>query len=240
MAVEHLFAAVDIERRPAFVMQRAKSGDFVASVVANDFPAVSLEIFQQRNRRLERAVVRIDHGERGSANRIRLAANQSQAKRVGVHSRNRRLATRRENHRRTVEGSCDAIRIAAIRCGLFERAPLAQPIKRLLAGRKVIRRARHAPARQRRQRSPANLADATTNHNRVVHGVMRLSPPPAMTDNRDLPACRTLPGQPLGVIAAGLASVARTWDKDDHRCEGYAPGIGTPPRHMTPRPRLRS
>ena len=45
--------------------------------------------------------------------------------------------------------------------------------------------------------------------------------------------------QQIGVICAGLASIAGTWDKDDHGCEGM-PRNRYPPRHMTPRPRLRS
>jgi hypothetical protein len=36
-----------------------------------------------------------------------------------------------------------------------------------------------------------------------------------------------------------LASVRRIWDNNDHGCEGM-PRSRTSPRHMTPRPRLRS
>ena len=72
-----------------------------------------------------------------------------------------------------------------------------------------------------------------------MNGVMCLSATTSVADDRDLPACRALSGQPLGVIAAGLASIAGTWDKDDHGCEG-TPRNRRPPRHTTPRPRLRS
>jgi hypothetical protein len=65
------------------------------------------------------------------------------------------------------------------------------------------------------------------------------STPPAMTDDRHLPARRTLARQPLGVILAGLALFAGTWDKDNHGWEG-TPRNRTSPRHTTPRPRLRS
>jgi hypothetical protein len=44
-----------------------------------------------------------------------------------------------------------------------------------------------------------------------------------MTDDGNLPAVRALPGQPVGVILAGVASIAGTWDKNDHGCEGNAP-----------------
>jgi len=66
-----------------------------------------------------------------------------------------------------------------------------------------------------------------------------LSAAAAVADDCDLAASRALPGQPLGIILTGLASIAGTWDKDDHGCEGM-PRNRYPPRHMTPRPRLRS
>ncbi|HLJ75946.1 MAG TPA: hypothetical protein VKT75_00960, partial [Acidobacteriaceae bacterium] len=56
-----------------------------------------------------------------------------------------------------------------------------------------------------------------------MQAVMRLSATPPVADNSGLAASRTLPGQPIGVILAGLASIAGTWDKDDHGCEGIAP-----------------
>ncbi|HXB70446.1 MAG TPA: hypothetical protein VNY05_19510, partial [Candidatus Acidoferrales bacterium] len=53
-----------------------------------------------------------------------------------------------------------------------------------------------------------------------MDAVMCLSAASAVTDDGDLPARRALPRQPLGVVVAGLASIAATWDKDDHGCEG--------------------
>jgi len=49
MAVEHLFAAVHIERRMAFAVQRTKSRNFLASLLASGLPTVLREKLQQRN-----------------------------------------------------------------------------------------------------------------------------------------------------------------------------------------------
>ena len=55
-----------------------------------------------------------------------------------------------------------------------------------------------------------------------MDSIMGLSSSTAMSDAGDLAAGRALPGQPLGVILAGLAIITRTWDNDDHG-EGIAP-----------------
>lgn len=116
---------------------------------------------------------------------------------------------------------------------------MREPVERLLAGEQGVRRTRHTPIRQRRQRSTAYFADATANHNPIVTAVMRLPAPTAVTNDRCLPAYRTPPRQPFTLRLIGLAFFAGTWDKDDHGCEGM-PRNRHPPRHLTPRPRLRS
>ena len=100
-------------------------------------------------------------------------------------------------------------------------------------------RAWHTPGRQHGQRSATNLAKAATNQNPIMQAVMRLSPTTPVADDGDPAANRALSRQPLGIIPTGLASIAGTWDKDDHGCEGM-PRNRYPPRHMTPRCRLRS
>src|SRR5205085_6077595 len=52
---------------------------------------------------------------------------------------------------------------------------------------------------------------------------MHLPASPSMADDVELAATRALPGQPFAVVLARLASVAGTWDKNDHGCEGIAP-----------------
>jgi hypothetical protein len=66
------------------------------------------------------------------------------------------------------------------------------------------------------------LAEPAPDADPILQPVMRLSAPPAMADDVYVFATRTLPRQPLAVILARLASVAGTWDKDDHGREGNA------------------
>ncbi len=56
-----------------------------------------------------------------------------------------------------------------------------------------------------------------------MHFVMRLASSSAMPDDRNVTAARTLSGQPFAIEIAGLASIRRTWDKNDQGCEGNAP-----------------
>lgn len=126
-----------------------------------------------------------------------------------------------------------------MRSGLFDGYSLAELFQRLLAGRQAVVRAWHTPGGQDGQRAAANLAHATPQQNPIMQAVMRLSATPSVADDCDLTASRALPRQPLGIILTGLASIAGTWDKNDHGCEG-TPRNRYPPRHMTPRPRLRS
>jgi len=84
MAVKHLFAAVHIERRTAFAMQRTKSGNFLASLVASGFPAVLQEKLQQRKAPLEDVTFGITHGGNGSTVSMPAAARKSQARMVGA------------------------------------------------------------------------------------------------------------------------------------------------------------
>jgi hypothetical protein len=133
----------------------------------------------------------------------------------------------------------EAIRIATMDRSLFDRTSRAKLIERLLAGPQTIRRARHAPGRKHRQRAATNLTDATTNQDPIVNAIMCLSAPPPVAHDRDLPAGRALPRKPITLRLLGVALCARTWDKDDHGREGM-PRNRHPPRHMIPRPRLRS
>src|SRR5277367_1032230 len=104
MAIEHLLAAVDIERRVTVFVQRTESRDLFASVVASWFPPALFEKLQQRNPRREDVVREIHHGGARSTVSMRAAARKSQAKRVG-EQKNRRLSMRRQNQRRMVEAS---------------------------------------------------------------------------------------------------------------------------------------
>jgi hypothetical protein len=124
-------------------------------------------------------------------------------------------------------------------CGLFGGHSLAEPFKRLLPGLQSVLSAWQATLRQYRQSAAANFADATTNPNPITGPVMCLSSSSAVTDERRLPAHRTLARQSLALGLVGLALFAATWDKDDHGCEGM-PRNRHPPRHMTRWPRLRS
>jgi len=72
-----------------------------------------------------------------------------------------------------------------------------------------------------------------------VNPVMGLTSAPAVTDDRDLPATRTLARELLAAAITGLASIAETRDKDNHGREG-TPRHQNPPRYTTPRPGLRS
>jgi hypothetical protein len=85
----------------------------------------------------------------------------------------------------------------------------------------------------------AMLADSAPYPNRIVPGIVRRPAPPAMSDDPAQAAARAAARQPLAVMRAGLASVRRIWDNYDHGCEG-TPRNQHPPRHTTPRPRLRS
>jgi len=112
-------------------------------------------------------------------------------------------------------------------------------VERLLADRKAVQRSRHAPLWQYGQGVVTDSANAATNQDPAVNPVMGLTTAPAVTDDRDLPASRTLAREPLATAITGLASIAGTWDKDNHGREG-TPRNQHPPRHTTPRPRLRS
>jgi len=103
-----------------------------------------------------------------------------------------------------------------MRHGLLDRTSLAKAVESLLACWQAIRCARHAPTRQYGQRATAKLAESAADHNPIMHGVMRLSAPSTVSDNGDLATSRALPGQPFGIILTELASIAGTWDKDDH------------------------
>ena len=105
------------------------------------------------------------------------------------------------------------------RC-LFGRHSLAELFERLLAGQKAVVRAWQTPGRQHGQRAAANLAPAPPQQNPIVPAVMRLPATPSVADDCHLAASRTLPRQPLGIVLAELASIAGTWDKDDHGREG--------------------
>ena len=72
-----------------------------------------------------------------------------------------------------------------------------------------------------------------------MNPVMGLTSAPDVTDDRDLPASRTLAREPLAAAITGLASIAETWDKDNHGREG-TPRNRTSPRHTIPQPSLRS
>ena len=124
-------------------------------------------------------------------------------------------------------------------CSLFGGHSLAELVERLLPDRKAVRRARHAPLWQYGQGIVADFANATTNQDPAVNPVMGLTPAPAVTDDGGLPATRTLAREPPAAAIAGLASIAETWDKDNHGREG-TPRNRHPPRHTTPRPSLRS
>lgn len=113
-----------------------------------------------------------------------------------------------------------------MRCGLFERSFLANSDEGSLTGHQAIGRARHAPAGQHGQRTAAKLAEAAANQNPIMNTVMSWPAPSAMADDRPPVTRRTLSGQPLGVILSGLASIAGTWDKDDHGAKA-SPGIVT-------------
>jgi hypothetical protein len=91
----------------------------------------------------------------------------------------------------------------------------------------AIWRARYAPGWQHRQRATAKLAEAAANQNPIMNGVMRLSTTSPMADDRNLAARRTLARQPLGILFAGLACIAGTWDKDDHGQRRRAPESAT-------------
>ena len=132
------------------------------------------------------------------------------------------------------------IRIAALRRGLLDRQALGQISDRLLARQQGVVRPRHAPAGKDSQRPVALIAEATPYQNPVMHPVMRLSPPPAMTDDGNLSATRALPGEPLTVLLARLAFVARTWDKNNHPWREGPVLESHSPRHMTPECGLRT
>ena len=99
-----------------------------------------------------------------------------------------------------------------MRCGLLSGTFLAQSLESLLAQHQAVQCAWNTPVRQHRQRATASFADATPNQNPIMNAIMSLTMPPPMTDDCDLVARRTSSGQPF----PGLASIAGTWDKDDH------------------------
>ena len=111
--------------------------------------------------------------------------------------------------------------------GLFGRYPLGELIERLMPRQKAVARVWHTPGGKHGQRTATNLAHAAPHQNPIMQAVMRLSASPSVADDCALAASRTLPWQPLGIILTGLASIAGTWDKDDHGCEGICPGIAT-------------
>src|SRR5258707_10804526 len=61
MAIEDLFAAVDIERRLRFAVQRTKPGDFFAPVAAGWLPTLLLQVMEQRNPLPQSCALRIGH-----------------------------------------------------------------------------------------------------------------------------------------------------------------------------------
>jgi len=110
-----------------------------------------------------------------------------------------------------------------MRSGLFDRPSLGESFERLLAGYQAVCRAWHTPGGQHSQRAATNPAKAAANQNPIMPAVVCLSAPPSVADDCDLAARRAPPGQPFRVVLVGLASIAGTWDKDDHGCEGIAP-----------------
>src|SRR5271166_4780317 len=93
-------------------MQRTKSGNFLASLVASGFPAVLQEKLQQRKAPLEDVTFGITHGGNGSTVSMPAAARKSQARMVGARKKcrtaahqNGRLPQRRPIQRRMVEAS---------------------------------------------------------------------------------------------------------------------------------------
>ena len=107
--------------------------------------------------------------------------------------------------------------------GLFGRGPLSELCERLLAGESAVARAWHTPGWEHGQGAATNLAQAAPQQNPIMPAVLRLSATPPVSNDCALAAKRTLAREPLGVIPAGLAPIAGTWDKDDHGREGIAP-----------------
>jgi len=193
MAVEHLFAAVHIERRMAFAVQRTKSRNFLASLLASGLPTVLREKLQQRNAAGRREI------RRHSWWRPR----KSQAKMVGARkncraaSQNGRLPMRLRAQRRMVEAS--ATRSASRQSG-----------------------AACAPPRKGAERATTKLANSAPYPNRIVPGLVRRPAPPAMSDDPAQAAARTPARRPLAVMRARLASVRGTWITTI-RVRGHAP-----------------
>jgi hypothetical protein len=132
-----------------------------------------------------------------------------------------------------------AVGIQAVRCRLLRGLPIGRPREGGLPCQQAVGRARHAPPGKGGQRATAELAEAAPDPNPIVSGIVRLAEPPAMSHDPTQAAARTPAWQPFAVILPGLASVCRIWDNNDHGCEG-TPRNQHPPRHTTPRPRLRS
>jgi hypothetical protein len=112
MAIENIFAAIDIERGTAVVMQRAASKHLVPLAVSGGFPSLFFQVREQRNAPPQAVSLFCCHAELVSGSRIRRAAFPSQANRVGGSSQfpfrvTQRLTSRRANQRRTVEGSAE-------------------------------------------------------------------------------------------------------------------------------------
>src|SRR6185369_15832712 len=110
MAVKYLLAAIHIKRGPAVEVQGTSSVDLVAVAISGGFPALVFEVRKQREFPPQAASLCAGHVELGSGIRVRRAAFQSQANRVG-RGRNRQITfsqrpiSRRWNQRRTVDGS---------------------------------------------------------------------------------------------------------------------------------------
>jgi hypothetical protein len=84
------------------------------------------------------------------------------------------------------------------------------------------------------------FADSAPNPNPVVPIVMGLTEAASMADDDRNPAtARAVTRQPLCVVFARLASVRRTWDNNDHGCEG-TPRNRYPSKATDSEVRLRS
>jgi hypothetical protein len=112
MAVENVLAAIDIERGPTFAMQRTQSAYLVGFAISCRFPSLLFEVGEQRNPPPQALSLFAVHAECVSGIRIRRAAFQSQANRVGGRSHrpiphSHRLSIRRCSQRRTVDGPAE-------------------------------------------------------------------------------------------------------------------------------------
>ena len=74
-------------------------------------------------------------------------------------------------------------------------------------------------------------AGNTANQNPILNDLVRLSASTAMAHEGYLTAARKLPGQPVGVILAGIASITGTEIKRMTRAKA-PPGIATRSKHF--------